>query len=171
MWAEERASFTGRHYRVHEAWCNPKPVRKPHPPILIGGGGEKVLLRLVARHADVWNNAGTVDEFRHKLGVLRAHCDAERRSYDAIEKSWFGSVVIDADPARAQARLERLAGAWGMSAADMAKRALAGTPEQVAARIREYVGIGVTHFIGMFGRVDDLRSTRLFAEQVFPAFR
>ena len=171
MWTEERASFTGRHYRVQEAWCNPKPVRRPHPPILIGGGGEKVLLRLVARHADVWNNGGTVDEFRHKLDVLRAHCDAERRSYDAIEKSWFGSVVIDADPARAQARLERLAGAWGMSAADMAKRALAGTPEQVVARVREYVGIGVTHFIGMFGRVDDLRSTRLFAEQVLPSFR
>ena len=58
-----------------------------------------------------------------------------------------------------------------MSADDMAKRALAGTPEQVVARIREYVDIGVTHFIGMYGRVDDLRSTRLFAEQVLPAFR
>jgi len=171
MWTDERASFTGRHYRVSEAWCNPKPVRKPHPPILIGGGGEKVLLRLVARHADIWNNGGTVEELRHKLDVLRAHCDAERRSYDAIEKSWFGSVVIDADPARAAARLERLAGAWGTSAADMGRRALAGTPEQVVARIREYIGIGMTHFIGMFGRVDDLRSTRLFAEQVLPAFR
>jgi F420-dependent oxidoreductase-like protein len=171
MWSEERATFSGRHYRVHEAWCNPKPVRRPHPPILIGGGGEKVLLRLVARHADIWNNGGTVDEFRHKLDVLRAHCETERRSYDAIEKSWFGSVVIDADAARAEARLARLAGAWGTTPEDMGRRALAGTPAQVVTRIREYIGIGVTHFIGMFGRVDDLRSTRLFAEQVLPAFR
>jgi F420-dependent oxidoreductase-like protein len=171
LWTEERATFTGRHYRVREAWCNPKPVRRPHPPILIGGGGEKVLLRLVARHADIWNNGGTVDEFRHKLDVLRAHCDAERRSDDVIEKSWFGSVVVDADPARARARLERLAGAWGTTPEDMGRRALAGTPDEVVARIREYVAIGVTHFIGMFGRVDDLRSTRLFAERVLPAFR
>ena len=130
-----------------------------------------MLLRLVARHADIWNHGGTVDEFRHKLGVLRAHCDTERRSYDTIEKSWFGSVVVDADPARAEARLERLAGAWGVTAEEMGRRALAGTPAQVVARIREYIAIGVTHFIGMFGRVDDLRGTRLFAEQVLPAFR
>jgi F420-dependent oxidoreductase-like protein len=171
LWTEERASFSGRYYRVHEAWCSPKPVRRPHPPILIGGGGERVLLRLVARHADVWNNGGDVAELGRKLGVLRRHCEAEGRSYDAIEKSWFGNVVIDADAARADARLARIASAWGMSREQMAARALAGTPERVVERVREYAALGVTHFIGMFGRVDDLRSTRLFAERVLPAFR
>jgi alkanesulfonate monooxygenase len=58
-----------------------------------------------------------------------------------------------------------------MSPDQMASRALAGTPERVAERVREYAALGVTHFIGMFGRVDDLRSTRLFAESVLPAFR
>jgi alkanesulfonate monooxygenase SsuD/methylene tetrahydromethanopterin reductase-like flavin-dependent oxidoreductase (luciferase family) len=171
LWSEERASFAGRYYRVKDAWCSPKPVRRPHPPILIGGGGERVLLRLVARHADVWNCPGDVAELRRKLDVLRAHCDAEGRSYDAIEKSWFGNVVIDADASRAAGRLERLARAWGMSAGQMATRALAGTPERVVERVREYAALGVNHFIGMFGRVDDLRSTRLFAERVLPAFR
>jgi F420-dependent oxidoreductase-like protein len=171
LWREERASFSGRHYRLHEAWCSPKPVRRPHPPILIGGGGERVLLRLVARHADVWNGSGDVAEFGRKLDVLRAHCAAEGRSFDTIEKSWFGNVIIDADAARADARLARVAAAWGMSPAQMASRALAGTPERVVERVREYVALGVTHFIGMYGRVDDLRSTRLFAERVLPAFR
>lgn len=171
LWREERASFSGRHYRLHEAWCSPKPVRRPHPPILIGGGGERVLLRLVARHADVWNGSGDVAEFGRKLDVLRAHCAAEGRSFDAIEKSWFGNVIIDADAARADARLARVAAAWGMSEAQMASRALAGTPERVVERVREYAALGVTHFIGMYGRVDDLRSTRLFAERVLPAFR
>ena len=171
LWREERASFSGRHYRLHEAWCSPKPVRRPHPPILIGGGGERVLLRLVARHADVWNGSGDVAEFGRKLDVLRAHCAAEGRSFDTIEKSWFGNVIIDADAARADARLARVAAAWGMSPAQMASRALAGTPERVVERVREYAALGVTHFIGMYGRVDDLRSTRLFAERVLPAFR
>jgi F420-dependent oxidoreductase-like protein len=171
LWSEERATFGGTYYRVADAWCSPKPVQRPHPPILIGGGGERVLLRLVARHADVWNNGGTVAEFVHKLSVLRRHCTSEKRDYDAIEKSWFGNVIIDADPARARARLERVATAWGMSAEQMEARALAGTPERIAERVREYVALGVTSFIGMFGRVDDLRSTRLFAERVLPAFR
>ncbi len=171
LWTEERASFRGRHYRVHEAWCSPKPLRRPHPPILIGGGGERVLLRLVARHADVWNCGGDVAELRRKLDVLRDHCATEGRPYEAIEKSWFGNVIVDADAARAEARLERLAGAWGMSREQMAARALAGTPERVVERIREYAALGFRSFIGMFGRVDDLRSTRLFAERVIPAFR
>jgi F420-dependent oxidoreductase-like protein len=171
LWSDERATFCGKWYRVEEAWCSPKPVRQPHPPILIGGGGEKVLLRLVARHADIWNCGGTVDELRQKLAVLARHCEREGRALEAIEASWFGNVVIDADAERARARLGRMAQAWGMSPEQMAARALAGTPDEVVARIREYLAIGVTHFIGMFGRVDDLRSTRLFAERVLPAFR
>jgi len=171
LWTEERPSFEGRYYRLREAICNPKPVQRPHPPILIGGGGERVLLRLVARHANVWNNGGTVGEFRQKLDVLRRHCEAEGRAYAAIEKSWFGSVILDADADRAAKRLERTAAAWGTTPAEMAGRALAGTPEQVVERVREYVAVGVTSFIGMFGRVDDRRSTRLFAERVLPAFR
>jgi F420-dependent oxidoreductase-like protein len=171
LWSEQQATFKGKFYKVQDAWCSPKPVRHPRPPILLGGGGEQVLLRLVARHADIWNNGGTIDEFKHKLDVLRRHCDKEQRPYEAIEKSWFGNVIVDADPGRARARLERIAGAWGMTPEQMEARALAGTPERIVERVREYVAIGVTHFIGMFGRVDDLRSTRLFAEQVLPAFR
>jgi F420-dependent oxidoreductase-like protein len=171
LWTEERATFAGRHYRVQAAWCNPKPVQRPHPPILIGGGGERVLLRLVARHADIWNNGGDLAEFARKLEVLRGHCEVEGRDFATIEKSWFGNVIIDADPARARARLERAATAWGTTPESMAARALAGTPEEVVERVRAYVALGVTHFVGMFGRVEDLRSTRLFAERVLPAFR
>jgi F420-dependent oxidoreductase-like protein len=171
LWREERASFAGRYYRLQDAWCNPKPIRRPHPPILIGGGGERVLLRLVARHADIWNFGGEPDELRHKLGVLRRHCAAEGRDPAAIEASWFGNVIIDMDPDRVRARLERVAAAWGMSAERMAARALAGTPEHIAQQVRRYVDVGVTHFVGMFGRVEDLRSTRLFGERVLPIFR
>jgi len=171
LWTEERPSFKGRWYRLHEAWASPKPAQRPHPPVMIGGGGEKVLLRLVARHADMWNNGGELAEFERKLDVLRRHCEREKRDFASIEKSWFGNVIVDSDPARARTRLERTAAAWGLSPEQMAARALAGTPEEVIERVRQYVALGVTHFIGMHGRVEDLRSARLFAERVLPAFR
>jgi F420-dependent oxidoreductase-like protein len=171
LWTEDQATFTGRHYRLDKAVCSPKPVQQPHPPIMIGGGGEKVLLRLVARHADLWNCSGTPEELAKKLAVLRDHCAAERRPFEAIEKSWFGNVIVDADPARVRQRVERMAAAWGTSPAEMERRALAGTPERVVERLREYEAVGVTKFVGMFGRVDDLRATRLFAERVMPAVR
>src|SRR5262245_31862247 len=150
MWSEERATFRGRHYRVEDAWCNPKPVQRPHPPIMIGGGGEQVLLRLVARYADCWNFGGSVDEFRHKIAVLERHCAAVGSDPAAIEKSWFGNILIEADQARLDERLAKRAArghgdAYGLNA-------MVGTPEQIAARIREYAAAGVTHFIGMFGR-------------------
>ncbi len=169
MWSEERTTFTGRHYRVEEAWCNPKPVQKPHPPIMIGGGGEKVLLRLVAQYADRWNFGGSVDEFRRKIPILERHCAAVGRSPSAIEKSWFGTILIEADAARLQERLAKRAArghgdAYGLNA-------MIGTPEQIVARIKEYVAVGVTHFIGMFGRVERLGATELFAREVIPTFR
>ena len=171
LWTAERPSFDGRFYRLREAWCEPRPLQKPYPPILIGGGGEKVLLRLVARHADLWNCPGEPIELGRKIDVLRAHCAREGRPLDAIERTWFGQVIIDADAARARTRLERMAAAWGMSPEAMAARSLAGTPEQVIDRIHAYRAVGVTGFIGMYGRVDDTRSTRLVAERVIPAFR
>jgi alkanesulfonate monooxygenase SsuD/methylene tetrahydromethanopterin reductase-like flavin-dependent oxidoreductase (luciferase family) len=89
----------------------------------------------------------------------------------AIEKSWFGTVIIDEDAARAEDRLTRTAPRWGLTPGQMRERALVGTPAQVIERIRAYAAVGVTHFIGLFGRVEDLRGTRLFAERVLPAFR
>src|SRR5581483_4899277 len=171
LWTEERPSFRGEHYELRDAWCAPKPARRPHPPIMIGGGGERVLLRIVARHADIWNHGGEVGELAHKLDVLRRHCERERRDFDAIEKSWFGNVIVDRDAARARARLERVAAAWGLSPEQMEARALAGTPAAVVDRIRAYVAAGVTHFVGMFGRVEDLRGIAAFAEAVIPALR
>ena len=171
LWTADRPSFDGRFYRLRDAWCEPRPVQQPHPPILIGGTGEKVLLRLVARHADMWNCGGEPGELRHKIDVLRRHCAAEHRALDAIKRTWFGQVIVDADASRARTRLERVASAWGLSPEQMAARSLAGTPDEVIDRIHAYLEAGVTGFIGMFGRVDDQRSTRLVAERVIPAFR
>jgi len=88
MWSDDNGPFEGRHYQLAETLCSPRPIRSPHPPILIGGSGEKKTLRLVARYADACNLFATgPDEVAHKLDVLRGHCDAENREYAAIEKT------------------------------------------------------------------------------------
>ena len=87
MWdPEDDGPFEGEHYRLAETLCSPQPIRRP--PILVGGGGEKKTLRLVARYADACNLfAGDKDQVRHKLDVLRGHCDALGRDFSAIEKT------------------------------------------------------------------------------------
>jgi F420-dependent oxidoreductase-like protein len=88
LWTAPRATVEGRHYQVREAYHEPKPVQRPHPPLVIGGKGEKVLLRIAARYATEWNLAsGTPEEFRHKCQVLDEHCRAVGRDPAGIERS------------------------------------------------------------------------------------
>jgi alkanesulfonate monooxygenase SsuD/methylene tetrahydromethanopterin reductase-like flavin-dependent oxidoreductase (luciferase family) len=80
--------FDGRYYQLKEARCEPKPVQKPYPPIVIGGSGEQLTLRVVARHADIWNFVGgSIETFQHKDRILREHCAAVGRDPEAIERS------------------------------------------------------------------------------------
>lgn len=88
MWSDDNGPFHGKHYQLAETLCVPQPLRRPHPPIMVGGGGEKKTLLMVARYADACNVFGTsVDDVRHKFDVLRGHCEAEGRDYDQIEKT------------------------------------------------------------------------------------
>jgi F420-dependent oxidoreductase-like protein len=88
LWTQRLASFDGRYYTLTEASCEPKPVQKPYPPFVIGGGGEQLTLRVVARYADVWNHVGgSVDTFKHKVEVLHQHCAAVGRDPAAIALS------------------------------------------------------------------------------------
>jgi F420-dependent oxidoreductase-like protein len=88
MWSDDDGAFEGRHYRLAETVCVPPPVQRPHPPIMVGGGGERKTLRQVAQYADACNIFPEgVDGMRHKLDVLRRHCDDVGRDYDAIEKT------------------------------------------------------------------------------------
>ena len=88
MWSDDDGPFDGRHYQLAETLCSPAPLSRPHPPILVGGGGERKTLRLAARYGDASNVfASSPADVAHKLEVLRAHCDAEGRDYDAITKT------------------------------------------------------------------------------------
>jgi F420-dependent oxidoreductase-like protein len=95
MWSDDDGPFEGRHYRLAETICSPVPISRPHPPILIGGGGENKTLRFVARYADACNlMVGSPDDVGPKLDVLRRRCDEESRDYGEIRKT----IVLVADP-------------------------------------------------------------------------
>jgi F420-dependent oxidoreductase-like protein len=88
MWSENNGPYEGKHYQLTETLCVPAPISAPHPMIMIGGGGEKKTLLLVARYADACNVFGTsVEDVKHKFEVLRGHCEAEGRDYDTIVKT------------------------------------------------------------------------------------
>jgi F420-dependent oxidoreductase-like protein len=100
MWSDDDGAYEGRHYQLAETVCVPPPVQQPRPPILIGGSGERKTLRLVARYADACNLfAQGPDVVRHKLEVLRGHCDDAGTDYDAIQKTVIGQLdpVTDRD--------------------------------------------------------------------------
>jgi F420-dependent oxidoreductase-like protein len=95
LWTEPVANFDGKYYQLKDAYCEPKPVQKPHPPFVIGGSGEQLTLRVVAQYADIWNFAGgPVDVFLHKNEVLDKHCAAIGRDPATIERS----VQLFSDP-------------------------------------------------------------------------
>jgi F420-dependent oxidoreductase-like protein len=111
MWSDDEGPYDGARYRLAETINVPGPVQRPHPPIVIGGGGERKTLRLVAKYADACNlNVTGVEEVAHKLQVLREHCDAEGRDYAAIEKTMQGGAANpNADPDAFLAYAEQLA--------------------------------------------------------------
>lgn len=110
MWSDDnKGPFQGKHYQLAEMLNSPQAIAKPHPPILIGGNGERKTLRLVARYGDACNLFGDHATVKHKLEVLRAHCQAEGRNYDEIEKTVLFPINLGRDGARAGQVVERLA--------------------------------------------------------------
>ncbi|HEX5499336.1 MAG TPA: LLM class flavin-dependent oxidoreductase, partial [Thermomicrobiales bacterium] len=111
LFTQPLTDFDGRYYHLAAARLEPKPVQQPHPPFVIGGGGEQLTLRVVAQHADIWNFTGPdVDAFRHKTEVLREHCAAVGRDPNEIERSAQARVDYD-DLAATVATLQPFIGA------------------------------------------------------------
>jgi len=111
MWAGNASPFEGRYYRLEQPLNSPNSVRRPHPPILIGGSGERKTLRLVARYGDACNlfEFGGLEALRHKLEVLREHCAAEGRPYGEIEKTTYGQLAGTESRDQLVERFQRLA--------------------------------------------------------------
>lgn len=170
LFVEPVSSFQGKYYSIEEAVNNPKPVQKPYPPILIGGAGEKRMLRVVAEHADIWNcpnNAAT--ELEQKLAVLKRHCDAIGRDPATIEVSEQTICVLGRNEDDLRQKLQFAKMTLG-KVFDIDKTALIGTPGQMVEAIQRRNRQGVSFFTMLFGDFNQPETLQLFAEQVMPAF-
>jgi F420-dependent oxidoreductase-like protein len=171
MWTEDSPTFHGVHYHIENARCLPKPTRMPHPPILIGGSGEKILLRIVAEHADIWNNLGAFHrDVPRKLAALRGHCEKLGRNVEEIEISQqtIGAIATSRDEAKRRSDAVMNEVGFLTGAPDLCPM---GTPGEIVERLKKSIAMGVTSFIVSFGRHAEAESVELFAKEVIPAFR
>ena len=168
FWSGSGEGFAGRYYQAEGTKDSPQPLQDPHPPIWVGGQGPK-LLRLVAKYGDAWNAPVlSPEQVAERVETLRKLCEAEDRPM--VEVTYEGPVWIDEDGERIRARIERNANAENPTQQTYARTAIAGTPEDVIKRVREYADAGVSHLVCHFGKTTDLRGTELFARSVMPAF-
>ena len=168
MWTQDEATFDGRFYRIRGAVNELKPVQKPHPPIWIGGGGEKVTLKLVAQYGDACNFNADVATVRHKLEVVRQHCEAVGRDYDSVLKTIeFYTILGDkreidrvvADQARRTGQDEEFIRSW---------HPLHGDADRIAEIVNEYATLGIEYFIVNLPNAAEGGVFSRFAEEVFP---
>jgi F420-dependent oxidoreductase-like protein len=173
MWREPDTTYRGRHYTVEGAQCDPKPLQQPRPPVWIGGAGEQLTLRVVARLADKANFGGKPHEWSHKRDVLRRHCAEVGRDPDEIELTWSPEVFVRESEAeiRALVAAGQAGSKYGEPFDSYAAGNLIGTPEQVAERNRAYDDLGCTYFVPWCADYPDDTTLRLFAEQVVPELR
>ena len=164
MWTEAEPRFQGRHYAIDGAVCDPPPRQRPHPPIWIGGEGDRIH-RLAARAADGinvrwWGPA----QIAGRAAYLDAACREAGRDPAALARSVTALLIVDDDAGRAAATRERFAGLPG-------EGHVAGTPEACVARIRQYVEAGVRHFLFTIPDVASSPALELVGRRVLPALR
>jgi F420-dependent oxidoreductase-like protein len=162
LWTNPRTTFHGKYFHAENAILEPKPIQKPRPPIMIAGGGEQLTLRVVARLADACNVAGSPDAVKHKYAVLRAHCEAEQRDYDTIERTNIFSLLLARDDAALAEKTRRL----GVGASFPG---FAGTAARATDLIGQYQDAGVQMFISSVYK-NDPETMELLASDIMPHF-
>jgi F420-dependent oxidoreductase-like protein len=167
MWTEEKATYEGRYYSVRRAINEPKPVQRPHPPIWIGGSGEKVTLKLVAQYGDACNIIGSPDPMRHKLEVLKRHCEAVGRDYDSILKTANFAPIVGSRE-ETTTIIKELSRRTGRPEEQIRQAQPPMTAEEAAAVFRRYMELGVTYFVYGPLHATDPGVLERFAREVIP---
>jgi F420-dependent oxidoreductase-like protein len=162
MWQENRATFHGNYFHVEDAILEPKPVQKPHPPIMIGGGGEQLTLRVLARVGDACNIFGGPEDVKRKYDVLRRHCEAEGRNFEEIERTNLTGLLLARDEAALKAKRARLA-------VPDPFRGFALITAQAVDLVGRYQDVGVQLFICSLYK-NDPESLELLASDIMPHF-
>jgi F420-dependent oxidoreductase-like protein len=169
MWTEEpSASFNGKYYQVHNAYCNPKPIQKPSPPILVGGSGERKTLKIVAKYADACNLFGSAETVKRKLIILKEHCKTVGRDYDSILKTKLGVIVIDDDKQMIEKKIKQIL--IGIPEEQVREFAICGSPEDVLKQIELLEQIDIQYLIVDLDPSRELEALDVFANKIIKKF-
>jgi alkanesulfonate monooxygenase SsuD/methylene tetrahydromethanopterin reductase-like flavin-dependent oxidoreductase (luciferase family) len=166
MWSDEEpaSTFNGKYYQINHAYCNPKPIQKPAPPIMVGGGGERHTLKIVAKYADACNLFGSAETVKRKLSVLREHCKSVGRDYDSILKTKLGVIVIDSDKEVAEKRVQQISTV--MPKEQLGEFLIYGTPEDVLKHIELLEEVGIQYLIVDLEPYRELEALEIFGSSI-----
>jgi probable F420-dependent oxidoreductase len=170
MWTERKASFTGKHYRIDEAFVEPKPVQKPHPPLLIGGT-KSGILRVAAKHADIWNISypPSKENFEQVLRNLDRVLDRVRQNRASLRRSVLLESLVGEDKKAFEDMLVKSSRSRGMTEEEYARRlafGMAGSPDECFERVRYFQDRGVDLIVLSFPSNKSLDQLGIFAERV-----
>jgi len=169
MWTEEpSASFNGKYYQIHNAYCNPKPIQKPSPPFLVGGSGERKTLKIVAKYADACNLFGSAETVKRKLIILKEHCKTVGRDYDLILKTKLGVIVIDDDKQMAEKKINQIF--KGMPEGQIREFVINGTSEDKLKEIELLEQIGIQYLIVDLEPSRALEALVVFSNKIIKKF-
>jgi alkanesulfonate monooxygenase SsuD/methylene tetrahydromethanopterin reductase-like flavin-dependent oxidoreductase (luciferase family) len=173
LWTQDKTTFKGRYYQLSDAPLAPKPVQRPHPELMIGGGGEKVTLKLAARHADHWNVWGGPETLARKGAILDAHCRAAGRDPKAITRSANMALSISDDAAEADRLRNGLMKRFGMAPALANDTALAGSVGAIRDKLGRLAaaGVGMLWIPTMFLPKDPRPVLDRFMQEIAPHVR
>ena len=169
LWTQEKANYQGKHYNLRDAVCEPKPFQKPHPPITVGGGGEKLTMKITAKYANRfdWGSLSSVDDYKRKLDLLQEQCKVIGRDFENIERScWPGGQVLIAQNQRELEELISLCKPASLPMDEYRKGNLSGTPDECKKSLQVYVDLGVTYFMLYFADLPRTDGLKLFSEAV-----
>ncbi len=167
MWTEEEpaATFNGKYYQINNAYCNPKPIQKPSPPIMVGGSGERYTLKIVAKYADACNLYGSAETVKRKLSVLREHCKSVGRDYDSILKTKLGFIVIDNDKEMVEKRIRQII-SKAIPEERITEFLIYGTPDDVLKQIELLEEVGIQYLIVDLEPYRELEALEIFGNSI-----
>ena len=160
MWVDSPANFRGKYYQIDNVYCEPRP--DPQPVLMLGGGGERKTLRVVAQYADWWNDVmRPIPDLSRKLEILKQHCEAVGRDYNSIRKTLAPRFFIDKNHRKAISMAE---------GKNDTGQVIAGDPAAVCDQLHELAEMGFDMVVTTFPKFQELDDMKLFVEEVIPQF-
>ena len=168
-WTKENPTFRGKFYTIENFILLPKPVQKPRPPILIGGEGERITLKLVAKYADACNLFAGEEDLRHKLDVLKEHCRSLGRDYSKILKTKLASVMFAESKDEAMKKIEPFKPSW-LDMKSYSNGFLLGSPSEITDQVNDLKEMGIDYLIVNFRGKYDPKDKLTFSRDIMSHF-